>query len=1340
MMGRLRFIAPWEAAQGACKPLSKRVGFTPFAPREGTPLKKAAIILLAAAMLPAPSSAQTVDTCDRTPQVRDAIVAAAGAEDCAAVDSESLAGVTWLDISDQGLTSLRADDFDGLTSLQTLWLSGNQLAALPEGIFDGLTGLQYLFLFRNRLTALPEGAFDGLTGLQQLSLDSNQLAALPEGAFDGLTGLQELYLNNNRLAALPEGAFDGLTSLQRLELQGNQLAALPEGAFDGLTSLQFLYLYNNQLAALPEGAFDGLTSLQALFLGSNQWAANQLAALPEGAFDGLTSLNTLWLSGIQLAALPEGVFDGLTSLQELYLHYNQLAALPEGAFDGLTSLRVLYLHNNRLVALPEGVFDGLTSLQLLELGNNHLVGLTASDPLFAGLPSEVDLRLGRQTTAISVCDRTPQVRDAIMAADNAANCAAVGAARVTRLDIGRQGLTSLRADDFDGLTSLQELHLNNNQLSALPDGAFDGLTSLQVLRLDGNQLAALPDGAFDGLTSLQTLWLQGNQLAALPDGAFDGLTSLQWLALQENQLTELPEGIFDRLTSLQGLSLSGNGLAELPDGAFDSLTSLQLLYLDGNHLVGLTASDPLFAGLPSEVDLRLGGQATAISACDRTPQVRDAIMAADNAANCAAVGAARVTRLDIGGQGLTSLRADDFNGLTGLQVLLLHKNQLAALPEGIFDGLTSLQVLSLGGNRLAALPDGVFDGLTSLQALELNDNRLAALPDGVFDGLTSLHRLWLNDNRLAALPDGAFDGLTSLLGLYLHSNQLTELPEGAFDSLTSLQLLYLSSNQLAALPEGVFDGLTSLQLLYLNNNQLSALPEGAFDHLTSLQTLWLQSNDFVGLTLNDPLFAGLPDGVDVRLDTRLAAAVPFMPSASDSMRQGFVRIINESGASGGVRILAFDDGGNAANPIEIQLGAGQALHFNSGDLENGNANKGIEGVGPPAQGDWRLDVETALAVRVLSFVRTGDGFLTAMHDRLPIARPGQSRRAAWTFNPGSNDQSASSLRLVNTGGGAEGVSIEGVDDQGNAAGPVALTLAAGEARTLSALDLENGAQGLTGTLGDGAGKWRLFVTAGQPVVGASLLKAATGHVTNLSTAGVSATAAAVPFMPSASDSMRQGFVRIINESGASGGVRILAFDDGGNAANPIEIQLGAGQALHFNSGDLENGNANKGIEGVGPPAQGDWRLDVETALAVRVLSFVRTGDGFLTAMHDRLPIARPGQSRRAAWTFNPGSNDQSASSLRLVNTGGGAEGVSIEGVDDQGNAAGPVALTLAAGEARTLSALDLENGAQGLTGTLGDGAGKWRLFITAEENVVGASLLRAATGHATNLSTAGGET
>ena len=350
--------------------------------------------------------------------------------------------------------------------------------------------------------------------------------------------------------------------------------------------------------------------------------------------------------------------------------------------------------------------------------------------------------------------------------------------------------------------------------------------------------------------------------------------------------------------------------------------------------------------------------------------------------------------------------------------------------------------------------------------------------------------------------------------LNLRSKQLTNLWAGDFGGLAYLQELNLYGNQLTALPAGVFDDLTRLLRLYLSNNRLTTLPAGVFDRLTSLQILSLQGNHLVGLTENDPLFAGLPSGVDLELGEqteapeateqqtmRLAAAVPVMVSASNSMQQGFVRIINESEESGSVRILAFDDGGTAAEPIEVELGANQALHFNSNDLEQGNANKGINaGVGSPMRGDWRLNVETALNVRVLSFVRTIDGFLTAMGDVLQ--RNAEGRLVAQTFNPGSNMNQVSKLRLVNTGANAESVRIEGVDDQGRNAGPVTLTLAAGESRTLSAQDLEQGTQGLTGMLGDGDGKWRLFITAGQAVDGLSLLEAVSGHLTNISTMGV----------------------------------------------------------------------------------------------------------------------------------------------------------------------------------------------------------------------------------------------
>ena len=507
------------------------------------------------------------------------------------------------------------------------------------------------------------------------------------------------------------------------------------------------------------------------------------------------------------------------------------------------------------------------------------------------------------------------------------------------------------------------------------------------------------------------------------------------------------------------------------------------------------------------------GQAQTTNICNRTLQVRDAIMRIVDANDCAAVDSASmagVTFMSLNSKLIYSLAADDFDGLTSLEYLSLDDNRLTSLPAGVFDSLTSLEYLSLGDNQLTSLPAGVFDSLASLEHLSLGYNQLTSLPAGVFDDLTSLEYLSLNYNQLTSLPAGVFNSLTSLEYLYLSGNQLSALPASAFNDLTNLQELWLNRNRLTTLPAGIFDGLVSLLRLYLERNQLRALPVRVFDGLTSLRRLWLWENHLVGLTQDDPLFSGLPSVVDLRLygqseapgqqATRLAAAVPLMIEASDSMRQGFVRIINKSEDSGSVRIFAFDDGGYAPNPIEIQLGANQTFHFNSNDLENGNANKGIEGIGSPVQGDWRLDIETALAVQALAFVRTTDGFLTAMHDTLP--RDDLGRLVTQTFNPGSNANQVSKLRLVNTGANPEGITIEGVDDRGNAAPPVTLALAAGESRTLSAQDLENGAQGFTGMLDNGAGKWRLFITAGESVVGVSLLESASGHLTNISTMGV----------------------------------------------------------------------------------------------------------------------------------------------------------------------------------------------------------------------------------------------
>ena len=507
------------------------------------------------------------------------------------------------------------------------------------------------------------------------------------------------------------------------------------------------------------------------------------------------------------------------------------------------------------------------------------------------------------------------------------------------------------------------------------------------------------------------------------------------------------------------------------------------------------------------------------------------------------------------------------------------------------------------------------------------------------------------------------------------------------------------------------------------------------------------------------------------------STLPFFLPASSVGRESFARIINHSDESGTVDIYGLDDAGREYGPVSLALEARETAHFVSGDLERGNAAKGLSGGLGSGEGNWRLRLETDLDVEALAYIRTADEFLTSMHDVVGEARgdapfPGigsnalasygrfhviahdlsedQShdaeckaqlgsgvRLADWNdivgyyegggsledfvagvrmsvdgqdkqpgelgsgyrisrngepiwsgrrhyffarhdhrkpshflahahidnyhlslgswygtggyalchgveddvrneaghrwhvpiFNPGSNLSVRSWLRLINPTAQEVEVTIRGRDSAGmESAEEVRLSLGAGESHRLSAQALESGGGGFSGRLGDGQGKWQLFVTATGPIEVMSLLDTGSGHLTNLSTSRDSGDDDISFFLP-ASSVGRESFARIINHSDASGAVDIYGIDDAGREYGPISLALEAREAAHFSSGDLERGNAAKGLSGGLGTGEGSWRLRLETDLDIEALAYVRTADGFLTSMHDVVheaggPLAR----------------------------------------------------------------------------------------------------------------------
>ena len=228
------------------------------------------------------------------------------------------------------------------------------------------------------------------------------------------------------------------------------------------------------------------------------------------------------------------------------------------------------------------------------------------------------------------------------------------------------------------------------------------------------------------------------------------------------------------------------------------------------------------------------------------------------------------------------------------------------------------------------------------------------------------------------------------------------------------------------------------------------------------------------------------------------ATMWLFPAASDPLRQGFVRVINRSAEAGAVRVEAIDDAGTRRGPVTLSIAANETVHFNSDDLEQGGAGKGLSGGVGPGEGDRRLELDSELDFEALSYIRTEDGFLTAMHDVAPVTKDGHR---VVTFNPGSNPHQKSRLRLVNFGSEEAQIVVTGIDDTGASPGTeVRITLPAGAARTVTAAELETGTDAIEGALGHGSGKWRLRVESDQPIRVMNLLDGPKGHLTNLSTA------------------------------------------------------------------------------------------------------------------------------------------------------------------------------------------------------------------------------------------------
>ncbi len=197
--------------------------------------------------------------------------------------------------------------------------------------------------------------------------------------------------------------------------------------------------------------------------------------------------------------------------------------------------------------------------------------------------------------------------------------------RVTKLDLGQNGLTGSLPAALGDLTSLEVLHLYYNRLTGPIPEALSKLPALWDLNLLNNELTGSIPEALGDLANLQWLTLTGNRLTGPIPPVLGNLPNLRWLQLCCNRLTgtipaewnaglvimdlrhnrltgPIPEAL-GQVFELRTLKLDNNSLSDPLPLSLSNLNLLRTLWFDGNLSVCAPA-DAAFQAWMSGRDAR----------------------------------------------------------------------------------------------------------------------------------------------------------------------------------------------------------------------------------------------------------------------------------------------------------------------------------------------------------------------------------------------------------------------------------------------------------------------------------------------------------------------------------------------------------------------------------------------------------------------------------------------------------------------------------------------------------------------------------------------------------------
>ncbi|ODM96531.1 Protein toll [Orchesella cincta] len=453
------------------------------------------------------------------------------------------------------LVSIDSNMLNGLFVLSKLSLDYNQISVIRPDAMKNCTSLADLSLIGNRIGEsngeVPH-ALRSLANLRSIDLGENSISQFHSESFYGNSNLIGLRLVENRISELGSDLCQYNKNLRVLNLAKNRIPSgkISSRAFHSCGNLRVLRLDENLLDEINFA--DTLPSLLWLNVSQNALKVLDYGLLPK-------KLEWLDIRYNELESLV-GSHGGIRAMDA---SYNRLTNLSHHSIP--TSIEILRVNNNRLNRISRDTFLGLSSLRRVEMISNQLENIplnalrispngNPTKPLpeffFGGNALLCDCHMEylapsrlKQLNFKTVCPSNCTCYRDSEWLFNVVNCANSGHTSIpplpmdtTEVYIDSNNIKVLKSHSFIGRKNTKKLFLNSSGIEQISNKSFNGLQSLEILHLEFNRIKILHGYEFDQLSRLRELYLQSNLISAISNQTFLGLKSLEVLRIDGNRL------------------------------------------------------------------------------------------------------------------------------------------------------------------------------------------------------------------------------------------------------------------------------------------------------------------------------------------------------------------------------------------------------------------------------------------------------------------------------------------------------------------------------------------------------------------------------------------------------------------------------------------------------------------------------------------------------------------------------------------------------------------------------------------------------------------------------------